>query len=388
MRAHYPRSHGLKRLHRVYRAPAARYAPRIRVDNTMRHTTRLILTCLLLALNTPHAWAQSSVRPPGQPMTDNAPASTAAATPIPVPNPNTQLWNAVRGRIDAPTVSTQIRGVDTDKLIHQGGEQWRHWRMTELIPKAGMLLAAILGLIVLFRLVRGKIKIQAGRSGNTIQRFTRRQRYVHWSTATLFITLGLTGMTLLFGRHVLLPWMGPEWFGGLALIAKRIHDIAGPLFTLSLLLMMLSFIKGNIPNGSDIQWLRKGGGLLGKHASAGRYNLGEKAWYWWAMAGGAVLIVSGMVLLFPNFGQPRETMALYHMLHGIAAAAVLAFAFGHIYMGTLAMEGAFEAMATGRCDVNWAKEHHDLWYQQTVAQPHESTPAHHGADTPSNTASG
>ena len=340
----------------------------------MHTMARFILICSLWILGITHAWAQSSVRLPGDAIANAATTHAPPPTPIAVPNPNTDLWNAVRGRIDAPTVRTQTVGVDTNVLIQQSGEQWRHWRMTDLIPKAGLLLASTFGLIVVFRLVRGKITIQAGRAGNTIQRFTRRQRYVHWTTATLFIALGLTGMTMLFGRHVLLPWMGPEWFSSLALIAKRIHDIAGPLFSLSLLLMMLIFIKGNAPNLADIQWLLKGGGLLGKHASAGRYNLGEKAWYWWAMLGGSVLIVSGMVLLFPNFGQPREAMAFYHMMHGIAAAAVLAFAFGHIYMGTLAMEGAFEVMATGQCDVNWAKEHHDLWYQDIAAQPCESTP--------------
>ena len=324
-----------------------------------------IWLCLLLLAGGMQAQAQSNVRPP-----DNAVVNpTPAATPIAVPNPNTDLWNQVRAREAAPGARTQVGGVDTAVLIRPEGEAWRHFRMNELIPMAAMLLALVLGVIVAFRVMRGKIPIQAGRSGKKIRRFSDFQRYVHWTTATLFVLLGVTGLVLLFGRHVLLPIFGPDAFGVVALVCKRIHDFAGPVFAVALAILVVTFIKGNLPDRSDIQWLSKGGGLFGgRHASAGRYNAGEKFWYWFATLGGAVLVVSGLVLDFPNFGQSRETMEYYHMLHGVSAAAVLAFAFGHIYMGTIAMEGAFEAMATGECDENWAKEHHDLWYEEMTSQ--------------------
>ena len=321
--------------------------------------------CLLLLAGGMQAQAQSNVRPPDNAVVNQEPA----ATPIAVPNPNTDLWNQVRAREDAPGARTQAGGVDSAVLIRPEGEAWRHFRMSELIPKAAMLLAGVFGLIVLFRVVRGKIPIQAGRSGRKIQRFTKFQRYVHWTTATLFVLLGVTGLVLLFGRHVLLPVFGPDVFGVIALVCKRIHDFAGPVFAVVLLTLVVTFFKGNLPDRSDIPWVLRGGGLFGgRHASSGRYNAGEKVWYWFAALGGAVLVVSGLVLDFPNFGQSRETMEFYHMLHGVSAAAVLAFAFGHIYMGTAAMEGAFETMATGECDENWAKEHHDLWYEEVTSQ--------------------
>ncbi len=288
---------------------------------------------------------------------------------VALPNPAINLWNNVRQRQGKVDSSTQARGIDTDILISETGEQWRQYRMNSLIPVSAAVLAATFLLIVLFRLWRGKILIQAGRSGKKILRFTLNQRTAHWLSAIMFVLLGLTGMVLLYGRFVLIPLLGAEGFSATAVVAKNIHDYIGPAFAVVLIIQFFLFVKGNaIKWKEDVAWFRNAGGLMGKHASAQCYNAGEKAWFWLVMIGGVVVIVSGFILDFPIFEQGRQTMALFHVIHTIAAASILAASFGHIYMGTIAMEGTFEVMATGYCDENWAKEHHDLWYKNKLAE--------------------
>lgn len=294
---------------------------------------------------------------------------------VALPNPAIDLWNNVRQRNAKIEGSTQVKSTDSGVLISESGERWRQYRMNLLIPVSAVVLSVTLLAIISFRIRRGKILIQAGRSGKKMPRFTLNQRTAHWLSATMFVLLGLTGMVLLYGRFVLIPLLGAEGFSATAVVAKAIHDYIGPAFAFVLIAQFFLFIKGNaIRWKEDLNWFRNGGGLMGKHASAGCYNAGEKAWFWIAMLGGAVIIISGFILDFPVFEQSRQTMELFHVIHTISAAAILAASFGHIYMGTIAMEGAFEAMATGYCDENWAKEHHDLWYKNMVAEDKDHSP--------------
>lgn len=295
-----------------------------------------------------------------------APEDAAPPPALSVQEPGIELWHAVRGRevADDVAIRSQVSGVETQVLVNAQGEAWRHYRMQQLIPNAAILLGLVVLAIVVFRLVRGKIPIHAGRSTQKIQRFSSWQRYVHWVTAILFVALAITGIMMLFGRYLIIPVFGAEFGGGLMWVFKRIHDFAGPAFAIALVVLVVSFMKGNLPAWSDLKWFAKGGGLLGGHVSAGRYNAGEKLWYWLAAVVGSFVVVSGLVLDFPNFGQGRDTMTYYHWIHSIASVIIMAASMGHIYMGTVAMEGAFEAMASGYCDANWAKEHHDQWYEE------------------------
>ena len=298
--------------------------------------------------------------------------SNTVSQQIGVKSPGTDLWRAVRQRefkgSDSLSSSTQSKSLGANEFINVKGQEWRNFRMGQLVPYAAYLLGGVLLVLALFRLIRGKIKIKAGRSGKKIKRFSGLQRFVHWSVAILFVTLGITGTLLTFGRSGLVPIIGSKTFGSIAGIGKIIHDYLGPVFGVMLLIMLFTFIKGNFGNWTDIKWFLKGGGMFGGHASAGRYNGGEKAWFWIAILAGAVVVVSGVVLSFPYFDQTRGDLQLSHLVHAIGAIAILAASFGHIFMGTVAMEGAYEAMKTGYCDENWAKEHHDLWYADLQKQ--------------------
>ena len=282
-----------------------------------------------------------------------------------VPNPGTDLWRDVRQRSEPIVGSSQVQGVDSGVLINVDGMKWRDFRMQELVPYSAYLLAAVLVVIVLFRVIRGKIKIKSGRSGEKILRFTSIQKIIHWVVAVTFVLLGLTGVILLLGRKLLIPIFGTDAFSTLAQISKVIHDYVGPVFAIALIFMLFTFIQGNFFRLKDIGWFAKAGGFLGGgHVSSGRYNAGEKSWFWLAILGGAVVVVSGLVLDFPIFGLTRQTMESAHMFHGISAIIVLVASLGHMYLGTVGMEGALETMVTGYCDSNWAKEHHDEWYEE------------------------
>jgi len=303
---------------------------------------------------------------------------------IGIKSPGIDLWNAVRQRnpdgsenltANNPGLNkgnitgiSQVKGPNASTLINIGGEEYRTWRVSTLIPYSMFGIGGALLVIGLFRLIRGKIKIKAGRSGKKIKRFTDFQRFVHWSVAILFVILGITGVILTLGRYGLLPLVGKEAFGVIAYYGKLLHNYLGPVFSVMMVVMLFTFIKGNFFNWTDFKWFAKGGGLFGKHASAGRYNGGEKAWYWIAALAGSVVIVSGLLLNFPwliaMINLSNENYELAQLLHAVGSIGLFVVSFGHIYMGTIAMEGAFEVMKTGECDSNWAKEHHDLWYEE------------------------
>jgi formate dehydrogenase subunit gamma len=285
-----------------------------------------------------------------------------------VPNPGADLWRDVRQREGPVTGTTQVKGVDTGVLINARGEQWRQFRMQTLVPVGGMVLGAAVGLIAVFYLVRGTVRVPGGRSGKRIQRFTEYDRILHWATVFLFYLLAITGLVLLYGRFVLIPLLGPDGFAITASACKEAHNLFGPLFFVVLVLLVVNFIRSNLPKWVDIKWLLKGGGLFGGHASAGYFNGGEKIWFWLVTLFGLAISVSGFILVFQNFDQGRVVMEISHVIHGSLALLLVAGSFGHAYIGTLGMEGSLESMTTGSVDANWAQAHHDLWMQEREAR--------------------
>jgi formate dehydrogenase subunit gamma len=286
------------------------------------------------------------------------------------PNPGADFWRDIRERDATPFSqspgTTQVKGVDSGSLINKAGEDWRLFRMDKLVPIGAWMLLGMTGIIALFYFARGRIPIEGGRSGMELERFSVAQRMVHWVVAGLFILLGVTGLILLYGRFVLIPILGPEGFGATASASKEAHNLFGPIFPFAVLAVMVYYIKGNAFRKVDLQWFLKGGGLFKKHghANSEKYNAGQKVWFWLIVVLGLVISVSGYILDFPNFGQGRQVMALAHVSHGIVGILFIVVSLGHIYIGSIGMEGAIEAMTTGKVDANWAKEHHDLWYDE------------------------
>jgi formate dehydrogenase subunit gamma len=219
--------------------------------------------------------------------------------------------------------------------------------------------------IVIFYLTRGMVRIENGRSGRTIVRFNAYERFVHWMSATCFVILAISGLNITFGRSLLLPLIGFEAFSQWSQLAKFAHIYLSFPFTLGVVLIFLMWIAGNIPNKVDVEWVKRGGGLLGKdHPPAYRFNAGQKMIYWIVVIGGGLVAATGYQLMFPFYLSGIEGMQLAQIVHSIVAVLFVAAMLGHIYIGSIGMEGAFEAMGTGTVDVNWSKQHHALWFQQ------------------------
>ena len=286
------------------------------------------------------------------------------------PNPGAQFWNDVRQRDKAVVGSTQMKGVDAGILISKEGEDWRQFRMQQFVPSSAVVYGVILGLFVIYYLVRGKIRIEGARSGKVIQRSTKAERYIHWFTAVVFVLLTVTGLVILYGRWVLIPVFGPEGFSTTAALSKNVHNYLGPLFLICLVAMFFGFIRDSLFNFKvDMQWFLKAGGYLGgHHPSSEKYNAGQKAWFWVAILGGLVLVGSGLVLDFANYGQGRMVMQDAHVIHSISSLVVIAFFFVHLYLATIGVEGSFDAMVSGNVPEEFAKQHHDLWYKEVKGE--------------------
>ena len=282
-------------------------------------------------------------------------------------NPRANYWRAVREGTQGYTSASGP--YTTNVLIQNGGQNWREVRNGPISTYTPWILAVMILAIGLHYFIRGPSRLEHRPSGATVERWTLPERVLHWYTATLFILMAITGLSLLFGRAILIPWLGLEGFGAYAAFAVALHNYLGPFFIVGVLLEIVAWFRFNIPNQTDVEWFKQGGGVVGnRHPSAGRMNGGEKGWYWIIATVGVAVCITGLVLDFPNFGQSREAMQLANVIHAVCAMIWLAIALGHMYIGTLGSEGALEGMTTGHVSVEWAKQHHDLWYTEIARQ--------------------
>ena len=255
--------------------------------------------------------------------------------------------------------------------LTNAGEAWRQVHNNWIIPYGGSLLVIVLGALANFYWRRGTKALHGQTPGRKIESFTPGVRSAHWTNAITFCVLAVSGLVMAFGKFFLLPIMGSSLFGWLTYALKNAHNFAGPLFAVSLVVVFLTFVKDNLPSKGDLTWLLKGGGMFGgQEVPSHRFNAGEKVLFWGGVfALGAVVMVSGLFLdkLLPSFVYTRGEMQIAHMVHAVAAVLMMAMFLGHIYMGTVGMEGAYQAMRTGYVDETWAKEHHQLWHEDIQA---------------------
>jgi formate dehydrogenase subunit gamma len=285
-----------------------------------------------------------------------------------------QSGEAVSGRVTIP----DARAAD---LIKPGN---RNWAATHGGTVTTVNVVAILGMLALligFYMYRGKIRIDSGPSGRTIQRFNAIERFAHWLLAATFIILALTGLNLLIGRAVILPIVGESAFGTISAWGKIAHNYLAWPFMVALVIVFFAWVLHNIPNRLDIEWLKKGGGLFtkGSHPPAKKFNAGQKMIFWSVIIGGAALSFTGVMLLFPELAGTSAQWQLYQVIHAIVAGIMTAVIIAHIYIGSVGMEGAFDAMGSGEVDLNWAKEHHSLWVEEKLAREGKAAPPAGGA---------
>lgn len=351
--------------------------------------------CLLAALivslaanmaSSDGALAQGSVRPPegavqgGAPTGGNVPGDALGNTS------DSEMWRAVRKGVRG---SVSIPDQNAAQLVQSEGDNWRAIRNGPLVRWGAYVLAGMVLLLALFYLLRGRIRIDHGYSGRTITRFGFVERMAHWLLAVSFIILGLTGLNITYGKIVLLPIMSKSAFAGITLWGKYLHNYVAFAFMVGLIMVLVLWIAENFPNRYDAKWIAKGGGMFrkGVHPPAKKFNAGQKILFWLVIIGGFSLVLSGIDLMFPfEFAMFSKTFAFFNLFgaglptdlapvqemqlatiwHATVAIVMVAVILAHIYIGTLGMEGAFDAMGTGEVDENWAKEHHSIWAQEVA----------------------
>jgi formate dehydrogenase subunit gamma len=321
--------------------------------------------------------ANPNVRPPANAV-QNVPPS--AATPDPADIANREMWHRVRKGVQG---QVSIPDKKLGQLVQSEGEEWRNLRNGPLARYGVWAMAGMLALLAIFYLLKGPIRVEHGFTGRTITRFNTLDRMGHWLTAVSFIILGLTGLNVLYGRYVLLPLVGKEAFGTISLWGKWLHNYVAFAFMAGIVLIFLLWIKHNLPTRADATWLARGGGIIGHgHPPAHKFNAGQKILFWLIIIGGVSISLSGLSLMLPyqmplfaktfaalnvfGLGLPTDLTPVQEMQyastwHAIMALFLVCVIFAHIYIGTLGMQGAFSAMGSGEVDVNWAKEHHNLW---------------------------
>ena len=363
---------------------------------------------LQIAVGYNAAMAQSSVRPPDNAVT-NAPAQPGVsrtrdaveggdAMPVGTKGANsvTTLWGELRHGAET-TVSIPDKRAAV--LMQDGGMEWLEWRAKggPLQVYGGYALLAIIGLLALFFLIRGKVRIGAGPSDQTIERFKAIERFSHWVLAGSFILLALSGLNLLYGKDWILPILGKEMFAAITIGGKWVHNNVAWAFMLALVMVFVLWVRHNLPSLLDLKWFAQGGGIIGnKHPPAKKFNAGQKIVFWSVIILGASISLSGISLLFPYeapmfaktfdilnslgisqlvMGAPLATdltdmqeMQYAQIWHTIVAFAMIFIILAHIYIGSVGMEGAFDAMGTGHVDMNWAREHHGLWVEEEMSK--------------------
>ena len=281
------------------------------------------------------------------------------------PGNNAPMWGQVRK--EAQEHYTSLPGREMGVLVQSAGETWRQIRNGPVTFYGGWLVVIVGLIIAALYFGRGPVKLHDRPTGRLLRRFSSFEQVVHWCTAISFVVLGLSGLILLFGKYVLLPVFGYTLFAWLAALAKNLHNFVGPFFMVSVLAMVLIWVRDNLSRSYDWQWFGRVWGFFmrGEHIPSGRFNAGEKAWFWIGVVGLSIVVSwSGLILLFPNFDQTRAVMQEAWVWHVVAAIVYIVLSLGHIYMGTIGVEGAYGNMRTGYTDETWAKEHHSIWYDE------------------------
>ena len=255
-------------------------------------------------------------------------------------------------------------------LIQPQGREYRMFRESWLPWIGGLGILGMIAALGAFFMWRGRILTDdTQESGRKILRFNAFERFAHWMTATCFIILSLSGLNYIFGKRLIMPLIGPDAFGALAQWAKYSHVYLAWPFMLGVVIMVGLWLKDNIPNRIDWAWIKAGGGFLGKgHPHAERFNAGQKGVFWMVAGFGAAMGVTGLMMLFPFTLVDINGMQVMQVIHSLIGIAFIVGILAHIYIGTLGMKGAYDAMGSGEVDLAWARAHHDLWVEKEQAK--------------------
>jgi formate dehydrogenase subunit gamma len=284
--------------------------------------------------------------------------------------------NRLQGRVTIPDSKASI-------LEQPQGRDYRGFREGALVWLGAIAVLGMLIALAAFYFTKGRIALEPDEeSGRKILRFNALERFTHWMTATCFIILAITGLNYIFGKRLLMPLIGPDAFAAWSQWGKYAHNFLSWPFMLGVLIMLVVWVRDNIPDRYDWAWLKAGGGFFGKaHPDAARFNAGQKIIFWSVVLGGVALSVTGIIMLFPFSLADLSGMQWAQYIHAIVGVILIAIMIAHIYIGSLGMEGAYDAMGSGEVDLTWARRHHRVWVEEQQAktasgrQPGATAPA-------------
>ncbi|SDI30771.1 formate dehydrogenase gamma subunit [Ferrimonas sediminum] len=332
---------------------------------------RLPLLALLFSVGAVQATTPDADEQAGKALMAAQAAELQAAPAAQATNEPDPLWTSVRA---GESGRTSAQGPFAGQLINAYDPALVSTRSDTTAPVLALALFGMIVVLALFVLVNGPAKLSAGFSNTLVKRWPKTDVLIHWLMAIPCLLLIITGLMLLAGRFVFGDWLGPDAVGAMAAMAKPIHDYMAIPFAIAAVLAMIRWMKHNVPAGYDLKWFASVGGYInfgpfkGKHPDAGFSNAGEKLWFWSFTLFGLIVIGSGVIMLFPNLMEPTRTTSLIAItLHGLSAIILTGFTVVHIFMATVLSEGGMECMVSGYCDENWAKQHHNVWYDEIKA---------------------
>ena len=288
----------------------------------------------------------------------------------------TEKWLAAKPGGDLLQDRGDVKGIsslpyrEAASFQQPQGRLWRSVHNDPVRYGGGWLIFGAVFLLAIFLLVRGRVRVEEGFSGRPIQRFNVIERTTHWVTAISFVVMSVTGLIILYGKPLLIPLIGERALGSVAYWSAWTHMAFAAPFVLGILVMIGMWVAQNLPTWADWEWIKQGGGMVvpGKHPPAYRFNAGQKILFWLQVLSGLALLGSGLTLMFPFYWFGYDGMQAMQLLHVVVALLMIALIIAHVYIGTIGMEGAFDAMWSGNVDANWAKEHHRLWYDRIMGR--------------------
>ncbi|MBZ5526908.1 MAG: formate dehydrogenase subunit gamma [Acidobacteriia bacterium] len=207
----------------------------------------------------------------------------------------------------------------------------------------------------------------AGASGQRLLRYTLAERVNHWIATLSYIYLLLTGLAF---WSPYLFWL--VIFSGGGPTARFWHPWVGLLFTASVLYMYALWRGDMLLTPADLVWRRSLLNYIRNEDEnlppVGRFNMGQKQFFWLMLGGGILLALSGFGLWFAD-ALPWSLRYLRYLaifLHVVFALATIGGFIIHVYMGTAVVRGGFTSIIRGEVSAGWARLHHRLWYDQVT----------------------
>ena len=233
------------------------------------------------------------------------------------------------------------------------------------------IILAVIGAFVLHFLIIGPKHFS--HEGKKVFAFSLIERIAHGLAAISWIILVPTGIIIMWGAEL--------GGGTFVRFCRYLHDIATIIFAISVLPMLFAWTIRMLPAVYDIRWMIIVGGYLSKKkrpVPAGKFNAGQKAWYWIAIPGGIVMIITGAIMYFMDFKEPAvaswfgiqqiDLLRYSVVIHNCLGIVCAVFFLVHIYMAAIAIHGAIWSMVTGYKEEEEVYVLHHYWYQELVKE--------------------